>query len=61
MTHFIVTADHGFVYQNDALEESDFLAVPQAKHPKFKGAVVAIPGRRKVKMGQKLKMCFFHS
>jgi hypothetical protein len=48
-------------YQNDALEESDFLAVPQAKHPKFKGAVVAIPGRRKVKMGQKLKMCFFHS
>jgi len=29
VSHFIITADHGFLYQNDAVEESDFLAVPQ--------------------------------
>lgn len=29
VSHFIITADHGFLFQNDALDESDFLAVPQ--------------------------------
>lgn len=29
VSHFVITADHGFLYQNDAVEESDFLAVPQ--------------------------------
>ncbi|HZR19111.1 MAG TPA: BREX-1 system phosphatase PglZ type A [Verrucomicrobiae bacterium] len=29
VSHFVITADHGFLYQNNALEESDFLAVAQ--------------------------------
>ncbi len=29
VSHFVITADHGFLFQNDALDESDFLAVPQ--------------------------------
>lgn len=29
VSHFVITADHGFLYQNDAVQESDFLAVPQ--------------------------------
>lgn len=29
VSHFVITADHGFLYQNEALDESDFLAIPQ--------------------------------
>lgn len=29
VSHFVITADHGFLYQNEALAESDFLAIPQ--------------------------------
>lgn len=29
VSHFAITADHGFLYQNEALDESDFLALPQ--------------------------------
>lgn len=29
VSHFVITADHGFLYQNETLDESDFLAIPQ--------------------------------
>jgi uncharacterized protein (TIGR02687 family) len=29
VSHFVITADHGFLYQNEALAEGDFLAIPQ--------------------------------
>ena len=29
VSHFLITADHGFLYQNGTLDESDFLAAPQ--------------------------------
>ena len=35
-THFLVTSDHGFIYQNHPIQESDFLQIPNSENILYK-------------------------